>query len=128
MKLYHGTCQKRCYEYKTTGLSSPFLTNSLEVAKYYAEQCAELDNSIPIILEVEVDESNLEYDKASMDEPVKAKEELRDKVWQEISDAHPEWVKDNLLFVPSSAWHYSLKAVNSVRYNGIIAAAKITAV
>jgi hypothetical protein len=50
-----------------------------------------------------------------MNEPVITREDLRDKVWEEISENHPKWVKRGMLIVPDSAWQYSLKGCNSVR-------------
>lgn len=120
MKLYHGTSSINLSKIKNEGLLSPFLTDSIDIAEYYAEcSCDELGGDL-VILEVDVDSKFLRYDGASMDEPVMANESRRDEQWNLALESHPEWIKNNHIIIPSNEYTYSLRGVNSVFYEGTV--------
>lgn len=125
MRFYHGTSIHFLEAIKRDGLKSPYLTDSLEVARYYASVVAENTNSKPLILEIEVQEDLLLYDRAAMDEPVLSSEKSRDRALEQAQLEHPEWVKDGFLIVPGNAWDISLKGAHSVRAKGLIPHSKI---
>jgi hypothetical protein len=125
MKLFHGTSSKKLSIIKKDGLLNPFLTNDIKLAEYYADLTSEMDESSPVILEVEVNKNFLVYDKAAMDEPVLVPEKQRDQAWEKAAREHPEWVKNGFICIPKNAWEYSLVGVHSVQYRGIIPANKI---
>lgn len=68
--LYHGTSDINWKGIKNQGLRHPYLTNSLDLAEYYAEVTVEEVGGKPIVLAVKVDPSFLRYDGNAMEEPV----------------------------------------------------------
>lgn len=128
MILYHGTSEKALEFILKEGLKNPYLTDSLELAAYYAREQSEADQSAPLILLMDVEESYLRYDRLAMDEPVKVSESLRDRIWEQIAQEHPQWVKQGSVEVPETAWQYSLQAVHSVKYAGVINPVKISVI
>lgn len=126
LELLHGTSTDRLASIQEQGLNSPFLTDDVEIAQYYAEEAAEDHSGMPVILRVLVrDLSKLRYDGAAMDEPVLRDEEEIQEALNEVADDHPEWVKGDLIIVPKTAWQVSLVIVSSVLYEGQIGAADI---
>ena len=129
MILYHGTRSSRLPEIFRDGLLKPYLTSDLEIAEYYAEEVDHLRKSteqdVPVILEVEVDESDtaIRPDYPSFDEPlsfflyelVEDEEDWHDKI--ESGDIpYPENQDD---------WQTSLDVVRSVHYEGIVSPLRI---
>ena len=109
MILYHLTSSKNMKNILKEGLKNPYLTDSLEIAEYYAEcSCHELGGNI-VILKVEFDEENLRYDGAAMDEPVKVGENKRNEQWRLAEEEHPEWVNNGYIVIPSNEYNYSEK-------------------
>lgn len=121
--LFHGTSSKYRESILTNGLREPYLTDSEELAYYYAETTCEEVGGEPLVLKVTVPTDSLRYDRTAMDEPVVydgyTEEELLKRVeemFDRMSEEHPEWVKGDLLYIEEEkAWKYSLEAVGSVR-------------
>lgn len=121
MRFFHGTDSSALVRIGKGGLKNPFLTNAIDLARYYAGESSVQNGGIPVVLQVTVrDGSLLRYDGAAMSEPVMAKEESRDTAWNQASIDHPEWVKGKLLFVPRDAWTVSMDGVGSAWYEGVI--------
>jgi hypothetical protein len=122
VKAYHGTCEgyyKLILE--DDGLRNPYLTRDIDIAKYYANEASiNYKCGKPIILEVSIPNiSNLRYDKNSMDEPIFYEGNVQ-AAWDKAEQDHPEWVKDDIIYIPSSEWEISWNAVGAVLYNGVI--------
>lgn len=123
---YHGTCSSYYDVIEEKGLIRPYLAKTYELARYYAEQIPynrriPYDYGDPIVLNVIItDTNNLRYDSASMDEPIMASEEDRDRAWEQAAIEHPEWVEDGMIIIPSTEWEVSWYAVGAVKYEGTI--------
>lgn len=120
--LYHGTSSERWGMIQEKGLDSPYLTSSVDLAKYYAEVSSEEDGSEPVVLIVVICVKSLRYDGNAMDEPVGfdgySISDLDQKVlekYEELSQIHPEWIHNNFLVIPSTEYQISLEVVGSCR-------------
>jgi hypothetical protein len=133
-EFYHGTSSKALYNgihderdelhsITNEGLEYPYLAASYELAEYYAELMAENFGGEPVVLKINnLDSSKLQYDSASMNEPVMADEEERNEAWDIAAIEHPEWYDEwsDTITIPPEAWKYSYHAVGAVKYNGTI--------
>ena len=126
---YHGTCESyyRVQILEGDGLRNPYLAKDCDLAQYYAEQMSSMssrgnyDYGQPVVLEVAIpDTNNLRYDANSMDEPVMANENDRDKAWDQAAQEHPEWVENDMIVIPETEWQISWNAVSAAKYKGII--------
>ena len=127
MKLYHGTTTNHQQDILKNGLNNAYLTDSEGLALYYAEIESEEKGGTPILLAVSVNETSLEYDRFSIEEPVSYDdfsisdlEERRDNMWNEQAEIHPEWMKGEYIIIPKECYQLSLETVGSCRYNGLI--------
>ena len=119
--LYHGTCDNHLDKILKEGLINPYLTNSLDLARYYAEISSEENESNEAILEVTVDTNLLRIDDNSMAEPVSFDdyttyelEEIVQDVYDDLAEKHPEWVtKYNTIIIPEHLYEVSLDTVAS---------------
>lgn len=120
---YHGTCREIYREVvETGGLRNVYLAKNPDLAKYYASEVdGELGGGGPIVLEVIVPALNrLQYDANSMDEPVMASEDQVQEAWDKAAQVHPEWIKNDMVIIPSSEWEISWDAVGAAFYSGSI--------
>lgn len=130
--LLHGTTTEHLGSILAHGLTDPCLTDSEDLAEYYAGEAAERDGGVPVVLEVTVETSALRYDGASMDEPVgfddRTGEELERlvlRVLAKMQRLHPEWVRGGYIVVPPSCYGLSLRTVGSCRHEGTIAPGRV---
>lgn len=128
MTLYHGTCDNCLDKIFTEGLIDPYLTNSLDLAKYYAEVSSEENEGNEVVLEVTVDTNMLRIDDNSMCEPVsfdeystyELEEIVQDK-YNDLAKKHPELIsKHNTIIVPEHLYKVSLDTVASCWHKGIV--------
>ena len=118
--LLHGTCTVHLPLIQQRGLEYPYLTNNPQVAKYYAESAADEDGGSPIIIRVQISNTNeLRADFPSFEEPlsfVYKKYANDEKEWYKAlsSGKSISWPKDD------ADWQTSLRVVGSVIYNGTI--------
>jgi len=118
---YHGTSDKNIQNIQNNGLNKPFLAKTYELAEYYAEEACDDIGGNPIIIELVVpDISKLRYDGAAMDEPVLVDENTVQKELDKAEEEHPEWVKGDVIIIPSDEWEYSWRGANSIWYDGYI--------
>jgi hypothetical protein len=118
--LYHGTSRECLIEILRTGLRNPHLTDSIEVAEYYAEVADDDDDSGQVVLRVVVtDTSALFYDGSAMDEPVIVGAERVRQAWDRAGREHPEWLQGGCIICPPEAWSVSLEGAASVRAEGV---------
>lgn len=124
LTLYHGTCSKKLDKIINKGLSKPYLTNSCELAMYYAGEAVEEYGGDEIILEVNVMPSNLEIDYKALDEPVSfgkytidQLEDIVEDMWFDTGKKHPEWVKNGYVKLPKDNYKLSLYTVASCKCN-----------
>lgn len=129
--LYHGTSDLYLDEILKNGLKEPYLTNSIDLASYYAEVTTDDVSGNEIILEVVVDTDFLRIDENSMSEPVSFDDytisELEDIVqeeWDKLAELHPKWVTSNndssIIHIPDEYYQASLDTVASCWFDGII--------
>lgn len=119
MQVYHGTSTGTLHRAASNGgLVDPFVTPCEDIAWYYAEQAAEVDGTIPTVVTLDVNESQLRYDGAAMDEPVMASDDTRDAAWNTAAAEHPEWLQNGYIVVPSEAWSVSWTGVQSAWHDG----------
>jgi hypothetical protein len=125
LKAWHGTSATRSDSIRESGgLEDPYLAATEKLAEYYAEEVATSDGGEPIVLELIVrDTSKLRHDYAAMDEPVvvgELSEKDRDNEWERAEKEHPEWMRDDLIFIPQEEWEYSWRGAHSVKYEGLL--------
>jgi hypothetical protein len=125
--LYHGTSSEKVDLILNEGLKSPYLTNHLGLARYYASESVYECGGKPVLLRVRVDKNNLRVDFHSLEEPVgfggKTSDRIEEKVdrmYSRVEKVHPEWVKDDYIDIPEHEYDISLKTVGACRYDGII--------
>ncbi len=90
-EAYHGTSSNLLDDIRKNGLNNPYLAKTRELAQYYAKEAVDEHGGEPVVLRVSVPESSLRYDRASMDEPVKADQQSRNAAWNKSASEHPEW-------------------------------------
>ncbi len=108
-------------------MKTPYLTNSIDLAVYYAEEAAEDCGGKPIILMVDANPETLLVDYYSLNEPVgygsKSIENLESRVKRQyirLARIHPEWTKEGYLHIPENEYTVSLNTVGSCRSGEII--------
>jgi len=125
MKLFHGTSDAILGKIAKKGLKGrTSLTDSEELAEYYAEEAvAELGGS-EIILSVEVDENNLRVDWPAYDEPLTF---YRDEYACDDEEWH-EMIEEGEIPYPNNDkdWATALEATWSVKHEGAIPASSIS--
>lgn len=126
MRLLHGTSERDWLLIQQFGgIRNPYLTTLETVAWFFADESADTAKSLPIILEVEVNDTNrLEADMPMFQEPIfEVVEEMGyPSVYayhQAAKEGNIPWPRD------SKDWKTSLEVVKSVRYWGLIPTEKI---
>jgi len=129
--LLHGTSSSLVEFILQKGLKQPYLTDSEELAEYYAGVVSEDYGGSPVILKVTVGTAALLFDGCAMNEPVGYNGLKSDDLMAKISEEygklaiiHPEWTtrsgRDVLVSVPEKEYQISLSIVGSCRTNEII--------
>lgn len=128
--LYHGTSSVNYDNITNNGLNSPYLTDNIELAEYYAENEVDEKGGDILLLHVYIgDKSKLRYDDNAMSEPVSFGDydidDLEDNIQYKYNDAiksNPDWydTEHDVINIPDTEWLISLDVVSSVWYDGII--------
>jgi hypothetical protein len=126
MRLLHGTSERDWILIQQSGgLRNPFLTTLETVAAFFAETSADDARSVPLILEVDVDdEENFYADTPMFQEPIiEVVEEMGYKsvyaYHQAMKEGNIPWPRD------MKDWKTSLEVVKSIHYRGVIPPGKI---
>lgn len=113
MKLLHGTSSVFLDTIQNTGLTTPYLTDSTEVAEYYAMTAVDEEGGDPVVLTVNVDPSTLQADYPAFEEPLSMY--LYD--YAESEDDWQELLENGTIPYPKDKtdWQTSLAVVRSVK-------------
>ena len=120
MILYHGTSSKRARTIMKDGLKSPYLTRDEDMACYYAEEAADEVGGMPVILKVNISDSDsaaLMADFPSFEEPLSYTLKplgLSEEEFHKWLDKGKLWPKNE------RDWKQSLKIVKTAWYDGTI--------
>ena len=115
MVFYHGTNSELLGNINQEGLFQPYLTDSMELAEYYAE--ATDGDGDPVILQVIVRNPGLlEPDRPSLAEPVGYGSILSEKIEEQLKKMRSRDLE---------RWEKTLPITRTVRYNGIISPSDI---
>lgn len=127
IKLYHGTTNEHLKNIFKYGLKEPYLSSSLELAEYYANETVYICGGEPIVLKVLVTSDVLSVDFISMEEPVGFEnwtindlENKVEEVYDRLSKEHPEWCEGGYITIPSANYKVSLETVGSCKCNTTI--------
>lgn len=125
--LFHGTSSKHLNSIRKEGLRSPYLTDSVELAKYYAEVEVDYVGGEPVIFQIAVSIDQLRCDKQSMDEPVSygvySISDLEEAVVikiRKLAIEHPDWVLEGIVRLPNEAYDISLTTVGTCWHKATI--------
>lgn len=117
MIFYHGTDSSSFLNIMKEGLRPSFITQSLEQATYYAEVASEDNDSLPVILTIDIEPENfsLRADMPSIEEPIVQVYKKHDFYSEE--EFHEALSDDNnkeFYWPNDHEWEYSLFLVESV--------------
>ena len=125
IRLYHGTTENKLDKIRKNGLNTPYLTNKKALAKYYANETSEKDNSKAVILEVYVDENNLVIDKNSLNEPVSVGNKTIEVMENEVDNIMNKYDYNTISDIPKNQYQISLFTVYSCRCTTVITRFKV---